>query len=134
MTGPLVPGHESSGTVVSAGGRARDVTHLQPGGPRSRQAGGAVRAVRALPARDVPTTSAGPWCCVRRAPRRTTARWRGCGARVYPAAIELISSGKVPVKKLITNRFKFEQAEEAFQLVKAGWPDVFKVMIEGVRA
>lgn len=50
----------------------------------------------------------------------------------YPAAIDLISSGKIDVKRLITNRFKFEQAEEAFELVKAGRPDVFKVMIEGV--
>ena len=51
----------------------------------------------------------------------------------YPAAIELISSGKIEVKKLITNRFKFEEAEEAFELVKAGRQDVFKVMIAGVQ-
>ncbi|KAI5920381.1 hypothetical protein F4810DRAFT_683108 [Camillea tinctor] len=51
----------------------------------------------------------------------------------YPAAIDLISSGKIDVKRLITNRYKFEQAEEAFQLVKSGRPDVFKVMIEGVQ-
>ena len=51
----------------------------------------------------------------------------------YPAAIELISQRKVEVKSLITNRFKFEQAEEAFELVKAGRSDVFKVMIQGVQ-
>lgn len=51
----------------------------------------------------------------------------------YPAAIDLISSGKIDVKKLITNRFKFEQAEEAFELVRQGREDVFKVMIEGVQ-
>ena len=51
----------------------------------------------------------------------------------YPAAIDLISSGKIDVKKLITNRFKFEQAEEAFELVKEGRSDVFKVLIEGVQ-
>lgn len=51
----------------------------------------------------------------------------------YPAAIDLISSGKIDVKRLITNRFKFEQAEEAFDLVKAGHQDVFKVMIAGVQ-
>jgi D-xylulose reductase len=50
----------------------------------------------------------------------------------YAAAIELISRGKIDVKKLVTNRFRFEQAEEAFELVRAGRQDVFKVMIEGV--
>ncbi len=50
----------------------------------------------------------------------------------YPAAIELISKGEIDVNRLITNRFKFEQAEEAFELVKQGRPDVFKVIIEGV--
>lgn len=50
----------------------------------------------------------------------------------YPAAIELLSGGKIDVKRLVTHRYKFEQAEEAFELVKAGRPDMFKVMIEGV--
>ncbi|KAK9482173.1 alcohol dehydrogenase [Lipomyces starkeyi] len=53
-------------------------------------------------------------------------------ARCYPAAIGLISSGQINVKKLITNRYKFEEAEQVFELVKAGRQDVFKVMIEGV--
>lgn len=53
-------------------------------------------------------------------------------AGCYPAAIELISSGKIDVKSLITNRFPFEQAEEAFELVNQRRPDVFKVMIAGV--
>lgn len=52
---------------------------------------------------------------------------------VYPAAVDLVASGKVDVKRLITNRFKFEQAEDAFDLVKAGKEGVFKVMIEGVQ-
>ncbi|KAK9458465.1 chaperonin 10-like protein [Lipomyces oligophaga] len=51
----------------------------------------------------------------------------------YPAAIALISSGRIKVKKLITNKYKFEESEAAFELVKAGRPDVFKVMIEGVQ-
>lgn len=51
----------------------------------------------------------------------------------YEAAIALIVGGKVDVKRLITNRFKFEQAEEAFELVKAAKPAVFKVIIEGVQ-
>ncbi|KAJ9215253.1 hypothetical protein DTO166G4_3138 [Paecilomyces variotii] len=51
----------------------------------------------------------------------------------YPAAIDLISSGQIGVKRLITNRYKFEEAEQAFELVKAGRQDVFKVMIAGVQ-
>lgn len=50
----------------------------------------------------------------------------------YSAAIDLLSGGKVDVKKLNTHRYKFGQAEEAFDLVHAGRPDVFKVMIQGV--
>ena len=49
----------------------------------------------------------------------------------YAAAIELISSGRLQVKELVTNRFAFEQAEAAFELVKSGRADVFKVMIAG---
>lgn len=52
---------------------------------------------------------------------------------VYPAAVDLVASGKIDVKRLITNRYKFEEAEKAFELVKAGKEDVFKVVIEGVQ-
>lgn len=52
---------------------------------------------------------------------------------VYPAAVDLVASGKVDVKRLITNRYKFEEAEKAFELVKAGNEGVFKVVIEGVQ-
>ncbi|KAH7049467.1 chaperonin 10-like protein [Macrophomina phaseolina] len=51
---------------------------------------------------------------------------------VYPAAVNLVASGKVPVKKLVTNRYKFEDAEKAFELVKAAKEGVFKVVIAGV--
>ncbi|KNG45437.1 d-xylulose reductase a protein [Stemphylium lycopersici] len=51
----------------------------------------------------------------------------------YPNAIDLVASGKVDVRKLITNRFKFEDAEKAFELVKAAQEGVFKVIIEGVQ-
>ncbi len=44
----------------------------------------------------------------------------------------MIATGKVDVKSLITHRFKFEEAEEAFELVKKGQEDVLKVVIEGV--
>lgn len=50
----------------------------------------------------------------------------------YPAVIHLISKGLIDVKRLITNRYKFAQSEEAFELVKARRQDVFKVMISGV--
>jgi D-xylulose reductase len=50
----------------------------------------------------------------------------------YPAAIDLIAKGQIDVKRLITNRYKFEESEKAFELVKAGRQDVFKVMISGV--
>ncbi|KAF2137971.1 uncharacterized protein K452DRAFT_328924 [Aplosporella prunicola CBS 121167] len=52
---------------------------------------------------------------------------------VYPTAIDLVASGKVPVKRLVTDRFKFEEAEQAFELVKAAKEGVFKVVIEGVQ-
>jgi D-xylulose reductase len=48
--------------------------------------------------------------------------------------VDLIASGKIDVKRLITNRFKFEEAEEAFELVRQGEESVIKVIIEGVSA
>jgi D-xylulose reductase len=50
----------------------------------------------------------------------------------YPQAVELIASGKVTPNKLITHRFKFEESEEAFELVKKAGEDTLKVIIEGV--
>jgi D-xylulose reductase len=46
--------------------------------------------------------------------------------------VDLIASGKIDVKRLITNRYKFEEAEEAFELVKQGKESVIKVIIQGV--
>ncbi|OQE26449.1 hypothetical protein PENSTE_c005G07542 [Penicillium steckii] len=55
-------------------------------------------------------------------------------AGCFPAAIDLIGSGQIDVKRLITNRYKFEEAEQAFELVKAGRQDVLnKVMIAGMQ-
>ncbi|KPM37961.1 putative D-xylulose reductase A [Neonectria ditissima] len=51
----------------------------------------------------------------------------------YPEAIRLIASGKIQPSKLITHRFKFEQAEEAFELVRQGQENTLKVIIEGVQ-
>ena len=51
---------------------------------------------------------------------------------MYPAAIDLVASGKVKPQKIVTHRYKFEQAEEAFEKAKKGGEDVLKVLIEGV--
>lgn len=45
------------------------------------------------------------------------------------AAINLIASGKIDVRRPITNRFKFEELERALDLVRDGRPKIFKVMI-----
>ncbi|KAK9480515.1 chaperonin 10-like protein [Lipomyces japonicus] len=47
----------------------------------------------------------------------------------YQLAVELIASKKVDVTKLITHRVKFEEAEEAFKLVKGG--QGVKILIAG---
>ncbi|KAK9452055.1 chaperonin 10-like protein [Limtongia smithiae] len=47
----------------------------------------------------------------------------------YKLAVEMIASGKVDVKKLITHRVKFEEAEAAFKLVMGG--KGVKILIEG---
>ena len=47
----------------------------------------------------------------------------------YQLAVDLIASGKVSVKELITRRVKFHQAEDAFHLVLSG--NETKVLIEG---
>ncbi|KAK2765120.1 hypothetical protein FQN54_008819 [Arachnomyces sp. PD_36] len=68
--------------------------------------------------------------CIRDLTIRGSIRYTaGC----YPTAVDLIASGKIDVKRLITNRYKFEQAEEAFELVRQGKESVIKVIIEGVQ-
>lgn len=68
--------------------------------------------------------------CIRALNIRGSIRYTtGC----YPEAVELVASGKIDVKRLITDRFEFAKAEDAFELVKAAKPDVFKVMIAGVQ-
>ncbi|XP_054165576.1 sorbitol dehydrogenase-like [Oppia nitens] len=48
----------------------------------------------------------------------------------YELAIELIASGKVNLKPLVTNKFKIDRALEAFELLKSNQEGVVKVMIE----
>ena len=55
-------------------------------------------------------------------------------AGVYQAAVDLVASGKIDPKKLITHRYKFDEAEEAFETARKGGEDVMKVMIEGIEA
>ncbi|KAE8379823.1 chaperonin 10-like protein [Aspergillus bertholletiae] len=66
--------------------------------------------------------------CIRDLTIRGSIRYStGC----YSTAVDLIASGKVDVKRLITNRYTFEEAEQAFELVKQGKESVIKVIIEG---
>ncbi|XP_003748082.1 sorbitol dehydrogenase [Galendromus occidentalis] len=51
-------------------------------------------------------------------------------ANCYPTAIELIASGKVDVKPLITHRFKLEEAAKAFETTRTGAGNAVKVIID----
>lgn len=51
------------------------------------------------------------------------------GSGDYKLAIDLVASGKVDVKKLITQTVPFDKAEEAFKKVKEG--QVIKILIAG---
>ena len=68
--------------------------------------------------------------CVRDLTIRGSIRYTaGC----YSTAVDLVGSGKIDVKQLITHRFAFEESERAFGTVKKGGEDVLKVMISGVK-
>ena len=47
----------------------------------------------------------------------------------YPTALELVASGKVNVKPLITNRFKLEESHKAFTTSSSPGCNTIKVMI-----
>jgi D-xylulose reductase len=51
------------------------------------------------------------------------------GSGDYALAVDLIESGRVKVKELISRKVAFEDAEEAFRDVKAG--KGIKILIEG---
>lgn len=51
------------------------------------------------------------------------------GSGDYQNALDLVSSGQIDVKKLISRKVAFEEAEKAFEDVKAG--KAIKVLIEG---
>lgn len=46
--------------------------------------------------------------------------------------MNLVASGKVLPRKLITHRYKFEEALEAFEVVRQAKENTLKVVIEGV--
>lgn len=52
------------------------------------------------------------------------------GSGDYKLAVDLITSGKVDVKALITGKVKFQDAEKAFSEVKAA--KGIKTLIQGV--
>ncbi|OQR73901.1 sorbitol dehydrogenase-like [Tropilaelaps mercedesae] len=51
-------------------------------------------------------------------------------ANCYPTAIELISTGRVNVKPLITHRFPLEEAERAFETTQSDAGGAVKVIID----
>ena len=48
----------------------------------------------------------------------------------YPLAIQLVSTGRLNVKPLITHRFKLEEAIKAFEVARTGADGAIKVHIE----
>jgi D-xylulose reductase len=51
------------------------------------------------------------------------------GSGDYQTAVDLVASGRISVKELITSKVKFLEAEKAFAEVKAG--KGIKILIEG---
>lgn len=47
----------------------------------------------------------------------------------YPLAVQLVASGKIDVKKLVTNRFTFKEAEQAYKTAAEG--KAIKIIIDG---
>lgn len=69
--------------------------------------------------------------CIRALTIKGSIRYQsGC----YPEAIKLVASGKINPRKLITHRFKFEKAEEAFEIVRRAEENTLKVVIQGVKS
>jgi len=68
-------------------------------------------------------------CCTKELNVKGSFRY---GSGDYQTAVNLIASGKIDVKKLISRKVAFEDAEQAFEDVKAG--KGIKILIEGVKA
>jgi len=50
-------------------------------------------------------------------------------ANCYPVALDLVASGRVNVKPLVTHRFKLEETVQAFETARTGAGGAIKVMI-----
>jgi L-iditol 2-dehydrogenase len=64
--------------------------------------------------------------CIREVDIRGIFRYCNC----YPTALEMVSSGKVDVKPLITHYYKLDQTLDAFERAKTGAGGAIKVMIQ----
>lgn len=51
-------------------------------------------------------------------------------ANTYPAALELVASGKVQMKRLVTHRFKMQDATDAFETARERSSKAIKVIID----
>lgn len=51
------------------------------------------------------------------------------GSGDYQTAVDLVATGRISIKELISNKVKFDEAERAFEEVKAG--KGIKFLIEG---
>lgn len=51
------------------------------------------------------------------------------GSGDYQTAVDLVATGRISIKELITGKVKFEDAENAFAQVKKG--EGIKLLIEG---
>lgn len=51
------------------------------------------------------------------------------GSGDYQTAVDLVATKRISIKELITNKVKFDDAEQAFKDVKAG--KGIKILIEG---
>jgi D-xylulose reductase len=51
------------------------------------------------------------------------------GSGDYQTAVDLVATGRISIKELITGKVKFDDAESAFAEVKAG--KGIKILIEG---
>ena len=51
-------------------------------------------------------------------------------ANTYPAALELVASGKVQLKRLVTHRFKMQDAVDAFETARDRASKAIKVIID----
>ena len=47
----------------------------------------------------------------------------------FPECVDLLESGQVKVKSLISKQFPLDKVEEALKLVETGDPDVIKILI-----